>query len=733
MMKLRRAKQVLMWQVIVVSMAVIFCSGLSHAYRLPLVCTHQWAKTFGGSELDIANAIQQTDDGGFIVAGYGGFPFGDMWVLKLEEDGSIEWRRSYGQDLVDEANTIQETDDGGYIVAGATYFGELGVGGDKDFWVLKLKGNGEIEWQKTYGGADEDWGAMVQQTEDGGFIVGGDTQSFSDLGIDLLVLKIDEQGNLQWSQVYDFRCFDRLHSIQQTADDGYVLAGEAQSFDPGQEDAFVIKLDADGDIEWQKTYSTTEIDSANAIQQTKDEGFIVVGKTNLPTDMWMLKLDADGDVTWDKTYGTADDDGGTAVQQTIDDGYIVAGNTGGDAWVLKFKENAELAWQKKYGGEAGEWANCVIEAEDRGFVVAGATGSFGLGRSDFWMLKLTMGGDIPDCPVVRESTATERHTVYTVDDAGFSQRDAPVVAGTTSVSEGIPSAKPTHVCAVCTPVRFKVLFPYKSMPFFWAHLAERIDFCIEWPSGVGVGLPQPCPPVDYCPVCGPRLSQDALEEKIPEYMRDLYRDILPLLATQKDAKFPKDGIKRIEKSFMKVPTGRYFTEKEKALTKKSLGELRSSRKATVELRGKLIAAINAIELDLAVPSLSAVNVESGKYSTADFKGVAWAAFRNLKESGKASLKINDGLPAFTAGFTPVWPIATYDFSFDGTLAENGYIDVNFYFGGVNVFGRLSDLHVLQWDGEAYRDITTNVDKQRSIITGRTDKLSAFVIMSELPK
>jgi hypothetical protein len=732
MMELRRAKQALMWQVIVVSIAVFLCSGIGHTDQLHFACTYQWAKTFGGSNWDGAHAIQQTEDGGFIVAGYGDWPYGDLWVLKLEEDGDIEWRKSYGQTLVDKAHAIQQTEDGGFIVAGETYSGQSGSG-DIDFWVLKLKENGDIEWQKTYGEDENESASSIQQTKDGGFIVAGETRSFTDLGLDLLVLKLDELGNVQWQKAYGFRCFDYVHAIQQTKDGGYVLAGEAMSLYPGEEDAIVIKLMENGDIEWQKTYGSTEIDSAYAIQQTKDGGFIVAGKSNHPTDLWMLKLEEDGDIAWDKTYGTAESDWGTSVQQTEDAGYIVAGGSSGDVWVLRFRENGDLAWQKRYGGVARDGASSVNQTEDGGYVVAGSTDSFGLGESDFWMLKLHGGGNIPDCPAVLASTATEGLTDAVVSAAGFSERDVSVLIDPTTVTEEIPDATPTDVCFGCTRVVLERVVSIDSKPFVWPHWFKRMKICIEWPSGVGVGLPRPCPPVDYCPQCGPRLSQDAIGEKIPEYLHDLYRAVLPILITQMDAKFPKDAIKRIEESFMKPPTGPYFTEKLKASTKTTLGELRSSRKATSELRGKLVAAINAVELDLGVPTLPAVKVKAEKYSTADFKGVAWAAFRNLKESGKASLKINQGLPASAAGFIPVWPIASYDFNFSGTLVENGYIDVSFYVGGVNVFGQLSDLHILQWDGKSYRDITVNVDKQRSVITGRTNKLSTFVIMSELPK
>jgi hypothetical protein len=180
---------------------------------------------------------------------------------------------------------------------------------------------------------------------------------------------------------------------------------------------------------------------------------------------------------------------------------------------------------------------------------------------------------------------------------------------------------------------------------------------------------------------------------------------------------------------MKIPTGHYYTEKQKKLTKESLNKLMSSQKVTPQLLGNLITTINASELDLAVPSLTPIKVAAGKYSAVDFQGVAWAAFKNLKKPGVVSLKIEAGLPAYVRGFTPGWPTASYKLDFTGTLAEDGYIDISFYIGGINFVGRYSELSIFEWDGKSYKNITTGVDLKRNVITGRTNKLTTYVIMN----
>jgi hypothetical protein len=145
----------------------------------------------------------------------------------------------------------------------------------------------------------------------------------------------------------------------------------------------------------------------------------------------------------------------------------------------------------------------------------------------------------------------------------------------------------------------------------------------------------------------------------------------------------------------------------------------------------LLAALNALELDLGVPSLSTIQVEAGKYSAADFQGVAWAAFRNLERSGRACLTIRSDRPASALGFMPSWPVFSYSFDFTGTLAKDGYIDLSLYIGGISVAGDPYTLRLLEWDGKSYTDITKNVDPVRGIITGRTNKLSTYVIMSPI--
>jgi len=207
----------------------------------------QWIKTYSGTAYDYANSIQQTSDGGYIVAGYTNSTWGkdNAWVLKLDGNGNVQWQKTYGGTGGDVAYSIQQTSDGGYIMAGTTPFGA----GSGDAWVLKLDGNGNVLWQKTYGGGEgSDGASSIQQTFDGGYIVAGTTDSFGAGTSDICLLRLDSDGNVQWQKTYGGAERDYANSIQQTSDDGYIVAGHTYSFGAGYGDAWVLKLNGNGDI-----------------------------------------------------------------------------------------------------------------------------------------------------------------------------------------------------------------------------------------------------------------------------------------------------------------------------------------------------------------------------------------------------------------------------------------------------------------------------------------------------
>ncbi len=398
--------------------------------HLPLPYALKWQRTYGGSGIEYAAAVQQTSDGGYVAAGSTNF-FGagnnDAWVLKLNTDGAVAWQKTYGGTGTDVATAIEQTSDGGYIVAGWT--NSFGAGGS-DVWVLKLNTDGTVAWQKTYGGSGSNYASSVQQTADGGYIVAGGADG------DAWVLKLNSDGTVAWQKAYGGPGTDYATSVRQTGDGGYIVAGYADASGSGNTDAWLLKLNSSGTVLWQKTYGGPEIDAVVSIQQTGDGGYIAAGYSDSfnpgSRDAWVLKLNASGSVLWQKAYGGPGEDFVSSIQQTADGGYIVAGYTSSfgagneDAWVLKLNGDGSVAWQKTYGGSGDEEAKSIQQTADGGYIVAGYTSSFGAGNGDVWVLKLDAEGGITGCAAIGTSNATPQSTNASVSSPSFSTQNTSV-------------------------------------------------------------------------------------------------------------------------------------------------------------------------------------------------------------------------------------------------------------------------------------------------------------------
>ncbi len=398
----------------------IFCSSIT--------LNAQWARTYGGIDFDRAFFIQQTSDGGYIAAGYtasGGAGISDFWVLKLSLAGDIEWQHTYGGSGDDVAYAVQETSDEGYIIAGNTYsFGA----GESDYWILKLTSEGEIEWQYTYGGAGNDTAYAIQETSDGGYIVAGYTHFFGATTSDIWILKLTSKGDIEWQHIYGGTGDDVAYSVQETSEGGYIVAGSTQYSGAVHHDFWILKLTSAGFFEWQRIYGGSGDDVAYYIQETSDEGYIVAGNTDSfgvkESELWVLKLTSIGAIEWESIYGGSDNDYLNCIKETSDGGYVVTGNThsfgagDSDILALKLSPAGDIEWQRTYGGSEEDVAYYIQETSDGGYVAAGYTDSFGAGGSDFLLLKLGSDGDIdPSCELVGSSVATVQDTsafaVYT--------------------------------------------------------------------------------------------------------------------------------------------------------------------------------------------------------------------------------------------------------------------------------------------------------------------------------
>lgn len=400
-----------------------------------------WEKSLGGSGSEDAYAVQQTTDGGYIVAGWttsfdgdvtnyhGGL---DYWVVKLNSTGAITWQKAFGGTGNERANAVQQTSDGGYIVAGLSNStnGDITANhGSYDYWIIKLDGTGMLMWEKSFGGTGIDYAESIQQTSDGGYIVVGRSNSTNgditaNKGLyDYWTIKLDSTGVLIWEKSLGGTSIDEGYSILQTRDSGYIVVGESYSNDGdvtgnhGDADLWVAKLNHVGAITWQKSIGGTDLDYGYSIQQTKDGGYIILGSTESNDgdvthnhghyDYWLVKLSLTGSLMWQKTLGGTNRDHGFSIQQTIDGGYIVAGsiesNDGdvthnhgySDYWLAKLSPTGSIIWEKSLGGTSLEQGRSIQQTTDGGYIIVGEAHSNdgdisnNYGGSDFWVVKLS--------------------------------------------------------------------------------------------------------------------------------------------------------------------------------------------------------------------------------------------------------------------------------------------------------------------------------------------------------
>ena len=350
----------------------------------------QWQKSFGGTSDEFANAIESTKDGGYILAGYtqstnngnvtGTHGAHDFWVVKIDAIGNLQWQHSYGGTDNEDASAIKQTLDSGYVVVGYSKSndGDItahhGTNSTADCWIIKLNKLGIIQWEKSFGGTDEDFASSVQQTADSGFVLAGLTQSvdgdvsFNHGNSDYWVLKLNAAGTLQWEKTYGGTAYDNAISIQRTINNSYVVTGSSNSIDgdvsinKGLFDYWVLKLNSIGVIQWEKSYGGTNTESATSIKQTNDSGYVISGYAN------------------------------------SNDGDVSPNYAGPEYWIVKTDSLGTIQWEKSYGGQGSDDAYDIEQTVDGGYIVAGSSASTDFdvtgnhGVWDSWIIKLSNTG-----------------------------------------------------------------------------------------------------------------------------------------------------------------------------------------------------------------------------------------------------------------------------------------------------------------------------------------------------
>jgi hypothetical protein len=361
----------------------------------------EWNKTFGGGDFDNCFSIDRTNDAGFILAGrtssYGSGSM-DIWLIKTDSYGNELWNKTFGGADSDWGYMVKETNDQGYIITGGTKSYGAGL---EDAWLIKTDSNGNKQWSKTFGGLNYDYSYSVQQTTDGGYALTGFTESNSNGSRDVWLIKTDADGDEIWNKTYGGIEYDFGYSVQQTIDSGYIIAGYTGSYGLGYSDIWLIKTDSYGNELWNKTFGGGDDDFAYCVQQTSDDGFILIGRTwsygaGL-NDAWLIKTDSNGNKQWSKTFGGVSYDYGYSVQQTPDNCFIIAGGTqsfvngpNADVWLIKTDSNGNELWNKTFGGYGHDKAYSVQYVTNDEYIIAGGDDSFG-NNHDAWLIKVASG------------------------------------------------------------------------------------------------------------------------------------------------------------------------------------------------------------------------------------------------------------------------------------------------------------------------------------------------------
>lgn len=399
------------------SLALVF---LVFCFTINAQTTFQ--KSLGGTQEEYVYAIEQVSDGGYIMCGrtFSSTINGswDAQIIRLNASGDTVWTKNYGNVGYDEFQSIKRTSDGGFIVCGQTdVVDALG-----DVLLMKIDANGAISWSKTYGASNKsDYGYSVRQTTDGGYIVAGSTKSVGTGLFDIVLIKTTSTGALTWSVSYGGTSDDIPRCVEQTADNGYIVAGYTTSYGSNAQ-MYLVKVGSTGASMWSKTIGGSNSEVAYDVKQLSDGSYAVAGYSDSygagNFDMMLVKLTSTGGVSWVRTYGGTSEDRALGLKITSDNGYILTGFTnsfgGGssDYYLVKTDAGGALSWSKAFGGALEDRAYSVFQTADGGYITTGYANSYGQGMKESYVIKTNASG-VSNCNEVSPATITNIPVIST--------------------------------------------------------------------------------------------------------------------------------------------------------------------------------------------------------------------------------------------------------------------------------------------------------------------------------
>ncbi|MBQ5403429.1 MAG: hypothetical protein IIU11_03535 [Bacteroidales bacterium] len=354
----------------------------------------EWAQTFGGDGWDEAASCVETRDGDYVVAGFAKQQEHHLWIVKMRRNGQGRWGKTFADYFISAAKSIISTSDSNLVVTGYAIR-------KRDFQsnllLMKLDTLGNILWQKTFGGDGDEQGLKVIETRDGGYAIAGFSSSNNDAEPNWYVIKTDRNGNLQWEKQYGGSNDDRAFSIAQTYDNGFVVTGYIGSGDGGRKLMSIIKLDADGTDIWSQNYDLNNWTSGAAIIATRDSLIVAAGYTRAYSitdyDLFVVKTDMNGDTLWTRTYGDEHWQESTDIVETFDNCFVVSGFSMSNIkdlssfLMVKYNPEGDMMWKQVFKRKSQDYAKSIIETRDNGLLLAGTTFSYGKGW-DMAVLKM---------------------------------------------------------------------------------------------------------------------------------------------------------------------------------------------------------------------------------------------------------------------------------------------------------------------------------------------------------
>jgi len=363
-----------------------------------------WARAIGGSGAEGATAMVPTSDGGFALAGYtysAGLGSPDIFLIKTDSGGNMLWARFYGNSNWEYAYGLAETTDSGFVIAG--YTTSAGAG-SRDIWLVRTDRNGDTLWTRTVGDSLTEVARTVSLSPDGGFVIGGYTDSRGAGEDDIYMIKTDSLGDTLWTKIFGGSRSDMGRSVMPLRN-GYALAGATGSpeLTTNNQDYYLVRTDLDGQQIWGKGYGTSgtlPFDWANHVIGTGDGGYLIVGESsyNAPLNICAVRTDSLGTVKWRNFYGYSSYDYGTGACQSDSGGFVICGTSKSgtplqnDIFIIKTDSLGTQLWSQILGGIGNDWGSSICRAQDGNYVVSGQSDSYGTGSHDVILIKVAADG-----------------------------------------------------------------------------------------------------------------------------------------------------------------------------------------------------------------------------------------------------------------------------------------------------------------------------------------------------